>query len=157
MIDELDSTRDAVYSDRFEEDAGPQLKDTLSAFGFTSDQAFRLRCRVRWPLMDEAEMVRRDPVTLTALLGALAEHGLFCDRESLLDDVFAAGQDATLPWFTRLEQVLSRETAGQYGFYSTAPRQGSYALTYLSGYVETDTVDTLDSVVAWEPLHPEKL
>jgi hypothetical protein len=156
VMDRLDSTRDAAYSDRFEEDVGPQLEDTLSAFGFTSDQAFRLRCRVRWPLMDEAELVRRDRVKLTALLDALAERGLFCDQESLLDGVFAAGQDETLPWFTRLEQVLSHETAGQYGFYSPASRQKSYALTYLSGYVGREAVEALDSVVAWKTPHPEK-
>lgn len=31
------------------EDAGAQLHDMLSEFGFTSDQAFRFRCLVRWP------------------------------------------------------------------------------------------------------------
>ncbi|EFE3805291.1 TPA: hypothetical protein J1X24_002646 [Escherichia coli] len=34
MVKALDGTPDALYSDRFEEDAGAQLQDTLSEFGY---------------------------------------------------------------------------------------------------------------------------
>ncbi|EGK6377698.1 hypothetical protein IOZ78_002539 [Salmonella enterica] len=59
MVKALDVTPDALYSDRFEEDAGAQLQDTLSEFGFTSEQAIRLCGLVRGAQMDEAELARR--------------------------------------------------------------------------------------------------
>lgn len=127
-----------------------QLQDTLSEFGFTSEQAIRLCGLVRWALMDEAELARRDKDKLATLLDALAERGLFCDRESLLNDVFSARQDAALPWFTRLERVTGSEAAAQYGFHSTVSRRRSYALDYLSGYISRGAVEALATVIVWK-------
>lgn len=149
VIDELDSTRDAVYSDRSEEDVGTQLEDTLTAFGFTSDQAFRLRCRVRWPLMDEAERVRRDRAQLTALFDGLAERGLFCDCERLTEIVFSPARDMNEPWTARLKWLLGGEMAVGFGFRSGVTRQQDSALAWLAGYIGQEAVEQLATVIVW--------
>ena len=55
LAEAVKETPDALRSDRYEEGAGPLLKEMLDGFGFTPDQASRLIGLIHWPLMNEEQ------------------------------------------------------------------------------------------------------
>jgi len=144
LAEAVEGTRDALRSDRYEEDAGPLLADMLARFGFTRDQAPRLTRLIRWTLMSQEEYDRRE---LNSLLDELEQRQLYCNREQLTEIVFSPVRKPGESWTERLQWLLMTDG---FGFCSPLSREaGSRVLAILAGYTGQVVAEHLATVTVW--------
>ncbi|MEG5923541.1 hypothetical protein UXQ12_24095 [Enterobacter hormaechei] len=132
----------------YEEDTQAALAYVLARAGFTGDQAQELQWnRIRWPLMSQEELDRRE---LNSLLDELEQRQLYCNREQLTAIVFSPVRNVNETWTERLKWLLSGELAGGYGFRSPLSRdRGGRALAILAGYTGQEVAEHLATVTVW--------
>lgn len=144
LAESVEGTRDALRSDRHEEDAGPLMADMLARFGFTPDQACRLTRLVRWPQMSQEDADRRE---LNSLLDELEQRQLYCNREQLTAIVFSPVRKPGERWTDRLQWLLMTDG---FGFRSPLSRDaGDRALAILAGYTGQEVAEHLATVIVW--------
>ncbi|HDS6669132.1 TPA: hypothetical protein QHX39_003878 [Enterobacter ludwigii] len=136
---------DPLTAATYEEDTEAALADLLARAGFTGDQAQELQWhRIRWPLMDQEEVDRRE---LNSLLDELEQRQLYCNRGQLTEIVFSPVRKPGERWTDRLQWLLMTDG---FGFRSPLSRDaGSRALAILAGYTGQEVAEHLATVIVW--------
>lgn len=128
-----------------EEDTEDALAELLARAGFAADQVHELQWhRIRWPLMSQEELDRRE---LNRLLDDLERQQLYCNRERLTEIVFSPVRKAGEGWTERLQWLLMTDG---FGFRSPLSREAaSRALAILAGYTGREVAEHLATVMVW--------